>query len=94
MLKKLLSELLQKQGKWTSLGGAVKRFKSIKGRFEMTWHGTKQQSLAFSGEEGQIMKDKLTVMLDLETSKRIKGRTSIKEIEANNNCKDEASNAC
>ena len=32
MLKNLTGELLQKQGKWTSPGGAVKRFKSIEGR--------------------------------------------------------------
>ena len=57
---------------------SVKRFKSIEGRFEMTWHGTKQRSFAFNGEEKQI-KDTLTVMLDLETSKKIKDRTSVKD---------------
>ncbi|CAB3999449.1 Hypothetical predicted protein, partial [Paramuricea clavata] len=42
MLKNLMSELLHEQGKWSSLGGGAKRFKSVEGRFEMV-----------RGEDGQ-----------------------------------------
>ena len=58
LLKKITSELLQKQGKWTSPGGTVKRFKSVEGRFEMAYYGVKQQSLTFRGEHGGGGKEK------------------------------------
>jgi hypothetical protein len=39
----------------------------------MTWYGAKQQSLTFSGEDGQVMKDKLVPLIDRKLSKKSKG---------------------
>ena len=91
LLKDITSELLQKHGKWISPGGAVKRFKSAEGRFEMTWSGVKQQSLTFSGEDGQAMKDKLIAVLTTEELSKTKGQKDILQAEANKNSEGEAS---
>ena len=52
----------------------MKRFKSAEARFEMTWSGVKQQSLTFSGEDGQVMKDKLIAALTAEELPKTKGQ--------------------
>jgi hypothetical protein len=86
-----MSELLQEQGKWSSPGGGAKRFKSVEGRFEMTWYGAKQQSLTFSGEDGQVMKGKLIASIDRELSKKTKSQKDILCVELNKNSEGEAS---
>jgi hypothetical protein len=57
----------------------------------MTWYGARQQSLTFSGEDGQVMKDKLIASIDRELSKKTKSQKDILRVELNKNYEGEAS---
>ena len=57
----------------------------------MTWSGMKQQSLTFSGEDGQAMKNKLIAALTTEELSKTKGQKDILQAEVNKNSEGEAS---
>ena len=57
----------------------------------MTWYGARQQSLTFSGEDGQVMKDKLIALIDRELSKKRTSQKDILWVKLNKNSEGKAS---
>ena len=57
----------------------------------MTWYGARQQSLTFSGEDRQVMKDKLIALIDRELSKKRRSQKDILWVKLNKNSEGKAS---
>ena len=57
----------------------------------MTWHGSKQQSLTFSGKEGKEMKNKLKALASKRLHNRTKNSKAMPQEDSNENIDNESS---
>ena len=89
-LKNLMLQL-QEQGKWSSPGGEAKRFKSTDKRLEMTWYGSKKQTLTFSGDEGQRMREKLIALANMRLRKETINTKSVLQKDSEINIENKSS---
>ena len=54
-LKNFVVNVLILQGKWLTLGGNTKQFKSSNGNVIINWYNKKQQTLNFQGRDGPAL---------------------------------------
>ena len=74
-LKRIVREVWDLVGKWSSPGGQSKKFSNANSDLVLTWHKGKLKSVLFKGRDGVLVRDQCILLCKHETQSILKPGT-------------------
>ena len=73
-LNRIVREVWELEGKWSSPGGQSKKFSSTNCDFILTWHKGKAKSMLFKGKDGALVRDRCILICKQVTQSMLKSQ--------------------